>query len=163
VSFRPVASPLDFALIESLGHQAVDIPSLLEIVRSILDGKLGIYDHPDRKAALERHLAALNGPLASDRMLDVLEQGGFTSRSPEPPSVLRRLKGRLHNRLRTASKQSKMRKIEHRNSQDYHDHRYPEISLADIRERISRFSRELDRFTKVRVRQWSQHLFHIES
>lgn len=161
VSFRPVENELDVVLIESLSHQAVDVRSLVETVRAILDGELGSFDHPDRKRDLEQHLAALDGPLASDRIVDVLEQAGWTKRSPQPASTLRTWKGRIHNRLRTGSKRRKLAKSEHRNSQEYHDHRYPEISLQDIRERIARFSAQQGRFENLRVRQWSLHLFHI--
>jgi surface carbohydrate biosynthesis protein len=163
VSFRPVTNELDVALIESLSHQAVDIRSLLETVRAILAGELGIHDHPNRKSNLERHLAALDGRLASDRMVDVLEEAGFMKHLPQHSSSVRRLNGWAHNRLRSAFKRNKMRKREHRNSQDYHDHRYPEVSLEDLRARIARFGKELNRFDKVRVRKRSQHLFQIEA
>ena len=75
----------------------------------------------------------------------------------------RHLNGWLHNRLRTASKRINMRRREHRNSQDYHDHRFPDVSLDDVRERIARLGQQLGRFEKLRVRQRSQHLFHIDA
>ncbi len=163
VSFRPVRSERDAPLVESLSHQAVDTRSLLEIVRAIIDGKLGSYEHPDRKSDLERHLAALDGPLASDRIVDVLERAGFTNHTPQRSPAVRRMNGWVHNRLRTAYKRSKMSRSDHRNSQDYHDHRYPEVPLDDVRERIARFSEQLGRFGNLRVRPWSQHLFHSEA
>jgi hypothetical protein len=96
-------------------------------------------------------------------MVDVLEQAGFTRRLPQRSSAVRQLKGRIHNRLRTSSKRNKMGKSEHRNSESYHGHRYPEIALDDIQERIARFSQEQGRFEGVQVRQWSKHLFHISN
>ena len=56
-----------------------------------------------------------------------------------------------------------MRRREHRNSQDYHDHRFPYVSLDDVRERIARLGQQLGRFENLRVRQRSQHLFHIDA
>ena len=163
VNFRPEAHKFDDELIESLSHQVVELSALLEIVRSILAGELGLYDHLDRKGDLERHIAALDGPLASERMVDVLEKAGYGIRPPPRSSAARHLYGWVHNRLRTASKRMKARRSEHRNSQDYHDHRYPGLLIDDVRERIARFGQQLGRFEGIRVRQRSQHLFHIDA
>ena len=163
VSFRPETNELDVELIESLSHQAPGLSALLEIVRSILAGELGPHEHPDRKRDLERHIAALDGPLAAERMVDVLGKAGYGTRPPPRTSAARHLNGWLHNRLRTASKRINMRRREHRNSQDYHDHRFPDVSLDDVRERIARLGQQLGRFENLRVRQRSQHLFHIDA
>jgi surface carbohydrate biosynthesis protein len=163
VSFRPVTHELDVELIESLSHQAVDVDTLLKTVRSILVGDLGPHEHPDRKRDLELHIAALDGPLACERMVDVLEKAGHASRPPPRAPAARVLNGWAHNRLRTASKRINMRRREHRNSQDYHDHRYPELTLEEVRDRIQRLGQQLGRFENVRVRQRSRHLFHIDA
>jgi hypothetical protein len=96
-------------------------------------------------------------------MVDVLEKAGFMHGLPQRSSAVRQASGWLHNRLRTAFKRSKLRESKHRNGQDYHDHRYPDISVDDVRERIARFRKRLDRFENVRVRKWSEHLFHIDA
>lgn len=162
VSFRPVTHERDVELIESVSHQAGDVDSLLEIVRSILAGELGPHDHPDRKGDIERHIAALDGPLASERMVDVLEQAGYAAHPPPRSPAARRLHGWLHNRLRTASKRINMGRRGHRNSRDYHAHRFPDLSLEDLRERIGRLGRQLGRFEGLRVRQASRYIFRIE-
>jgi surface carbohydrate biosynthesis protein len=163
VSFRPATHELDIELIESLSHQAVDLGALLEIVRSILAGELGAHEHPDRERDLARHIAALDGPLASERIVDVLEKAGHGTRPPPRTSAARRLDGWVHNRLRTASKRINMGRREHRSSQDYHDHRFPDVSLDEIRERIARLGQQLGRFEDLRVRQRSKHLFQIDA
>ena len=163
VSFRPAKHERDVDLIESVSHQAVDVAAVLRIVGSILAGTLGPYDHPDRKRDLELHIAALDGSLASERMVDVLERAGYASRRPPRTPLARHLEGRAHNRLRTLSKRINMRRRDHRNSQDYHDHRYPDLSVGDVCERIARLGQQLGRFEKVRVRQHSRYLFHIDA
>ena len=163
VSFRPASHELDVELIESVSHQANDVGALLEIVRSILAGELGPHDGPDRERSFERHIAALDGPLASERMVGVLEKAGHGTRPPPRSSAARHLSGWAHNRLRTASKRINMRRREHRNSRDYHDHRFPDVLLEDVSERIARLGQQLGRFGRLRVRQRSQHLFHIDA
>jgi surface carbohydrate biosynthesis protein len=161
VSFRPVPHELDSELIECLCHQVVDISALLETLRSIVAGELGPNDHPDRQRTLERHIAALDGPLASERMVDVLEEVGYGDRPPRSSTLPRQLRGQVRNRVRTAWKRSKMRKRQNRNSQDYHDHRYPELSLDDVRGRVVRLGEQLGRFEGLRVQQLSHDLLQI--
>jgi hypothetical protein len=55
-----------------------------------------------------------------------------------------------------------MRRSGHRNSIEYHAHRFPDIALEELRERVERLGRQLGRFEKVRVRQLSQHIFSID-
>jgi len=163
VSFRPATHERDVELIETVSHQAPDLDTLMETVRSILAGELGPRDHPDLKRDLERHIAALDGPLASERMVDVLEEAGHASRPPPRSPVALRLNGWAHNRLRTVSKRINMIRSEHRNSQDYHAHRFPELSLDEVRARIERLGQQLGRFGNVRARKRSAHLFQIDA
>ena len=55
-----------------------------------------------------------------------------------------------------------MRRPGHRNSIEYHAHRFPEVTLAELRGKVERLGRQLGRFEKVRVRQLSQHIFRID-
>jgi hypothetical protein len=47
------------------------------------------------------------------------------------------------------------------NRLSYHDHRFPEIPVAEIEQKIARFGHLLNRFGNVRVQQHSKHLFRI--
>jgi hypothetical protein len=69
--------------------------------------------------------------------------------------------GWIHNTLRTAVKQVNMRRAGHRNNLAFHAHRFPDISVSQIRERIERMGGLLNRFGSIRVEPHSKHIFAI--
>jgi surface carbohydrate biosynthesis protein len=162
VNYKPAASEIDIALIENLSHEATNIDALLKTLRCILNGELGPRDDPDRRRQLERHIAALDGPLASERMVDLLEKSGYAEQRPPRTPLRRQLRGRARNKYRTLKKFNNMRKRGHRNDRHYHDHRFPTLTENDVRARVERFAKQLGRFDGLRVRQASRHIFHID-
>jgi surface carbohydrate biosynthesis protein len=163
VAYQPVRmKTFDDELPNSLSHRALGIDELGRTLRSILAGEQKINDYPSRRQRIDRHIAALEGPLAAERMVDVLEQSGYASRRPPRPSPSRYLEGWVHTKARNCVKAINMRRSGHRNSIEYHAHRFPDIALEELRERVERLGRQLGRFEKVRVRQLSQHIFSID-
>ena len=116
-----------------------------------------------RRSILDRHLAALDGPLAADRMVDVLLDSGYLARRPPRPALATYARGWLRNRLRTARKRANMRKPGHRNNIVYHAHRFPDISAAEVQARVDRFGRLLGRFARVRVEPYGDYTFRFRT
>jgi hypothetical protein len=58
-------------------------------------------------------------------------------------------------------KRFNMRLEGHRNSIEYHDHRFPEITVDDLRKKVGRLGRELNRFDRIQIRRRSDHIFEI--
>jgi hypothetical protein len=163
VSYQPVISePHDFHLPNSLSHSARDLPELEQIVRDLLDAKTPPLGGPERRLVLERHVSALEGPLAADRIVDVLLETGYAERRPPAPNPLRFGCGWLINRARTANKLLKLRSSDHRNSEAFHAHRFPGVTADELQQGIQYFGRQLDRFHDLQVRQISDHIFRIE-
>jgi hypothetical protein len=50
---------------------------------------------------------------------------------------------------------------EHRSNLDFHDHRFPGVTTAELREKVDRFGRALGRFTGLRIGRVSEHIFAI--
>jgi len=144
-----------------LSHHAFDLDELIEMTRTAIAGGLGVAGGEDRRV-LRRNIAALEGPLASDRMLDALEGMGYAERRPEPPGAARLAQGWIQNQVRTAAKQINMRRRGHRNSIEYHDHRYPGVTLEGMQARAARLRDSLGRFHGIRIRQLSEHIFRVE-
>jgi surface carbohydrate biosynthesis protein len=162
VAYEPVRGEFpESTLPNSLSHRALDLEQLTRTLAAIMDGKLGVLPEPERRH-LRDHIAACEGRLASDRMVDVLEAAGYLARRPEPPGGLRYLAGWTVAKLRSLGKRIGSRRRDHRGSAEYHDHRFPDISAELIRERIEKFGALLGRFEGLRVRQSSQHIFHID-
>jgi surface carbohydrate biosynthesis protein len=163
IAYQPVRlESFDDELPNSLSHRAFSTDELAQMVRSIASGDLEGNDCPDRWRRIHRHIAALDGPLAAERMVDVLEQAGYADRLPPTSSPSQYLTGWVHTKVRTGVKKINQRRSGHRNSIDYHAQRFPDVTLADLRGKIERLGKQLDRFEKVRIRQISRHIFGID-
>jgi hypothetical protein len=127
----------------------------------IVDGQMGPLDYATRKAALEPHIAALEGRLAADRMIDVLDEAGYNAKQPPAPPISDRFSGWYQTKLRTLEKRINMLRPGHRNNIALHDHRYPGITAEEMLAIIERFSQLLDRFHGLRVKKHSEHLYWI--
>lgn len=162
VSYMPVTSMVyDYHLPNSLSHSAPDGDSVRRILDEILSGRRGLVDDAVRAALFARHLAATSGPLACDRVIDVLLAAGHATEPPRPP-LASWLRAQLTGNIRTLVKRFNMRRTDHRNSAAYHAHRFPGVSLSELNERIARFGTVLARFGGVRADALSPHVYRIQ-
>ena len=163
VAYQPVQSDQhDDHLPNALSHGAPGDESLCSTLREVLDGRLGALDTAESRKLVDLHIAAREGPLAVDRMVDVLDDMGFRTRRPAWPGIRRFAEGWLRNTRRTARKKRNARSEGHRNSIEYHDHRFPEVPIEEMRSRVVRFARQLGRFEGVRVTPMSRHVFRVD-
>jgi surface carbohydrate biosynthesis protein len=162
VAFQPITDgTYDMLLPNSLSHRACDLKDVQKTVRSIVDGEIGVRNDPEVGEILARHVAALDGRLAADRMIDVLEEEGYLNRLPERASWPRELEARAHLAGRTMVKRINRYRPGHRNNLDFHHHRFPGVTTAELREKIDRYGRLLGRFRGLRVGRISEHTFTI--
>jgi surface carbohydrate biosynthesis protein len=163
VAYQPVKSDQhDDDLPNGLSHSVPDDDSLCVTLRQILAGSKGALDSAESRRLVDLHIGARDGELAADRMVSVLDDMGFRARRPPSPGARRHLEGWARTKLRTASKKLKARRKGHRNSIEYHDHRFPEIPIEDMRSRVERFARQLGRFKGIRVTPISRHVFRVK-
>jgi hypothetical protein len=144
-----------------LSHQCFDFEELSTTLAKILAGELGAASGDEREILVSQHLAALDGPLACERMVDVCEKivEGQSERSK--PALLDRLTGYCMANLRTLKRQIKARLKRAHNKPEFHRHRYPEVSLEEVRDRMSRFQELLGDTRKLQVEKISDKFFRI--
>jgi len=164
LNFEPVTSEeYDYALPNALSRSARSAEELCLLAREMARGALGPLDLATRRTILDPHVAALDGPLAADRMVEVLVASGYLARQPARPALATYARGLLRNRLRTARKRANMRRPGHRNNIVYHAHRFPDISAAEVQARVDRFGRLLGRFAEVRVEPYGEYTFRFRT
>ena len=162
VSYMPVTSDIyDYHLPNGLSHCARTPLEVREVLAEVLDGRRGTVDAATRERLFSRHLAATQGPLACDRVLDVLIAHGYADRAPPRPAAWPWMKTWLGSRLRTLVKRINSRRPQHRNSAAHHAHRFPGVTVAELNARIARFGHELNRFGSIRAEAHSPYVFHI--
>jgi surface carbohydrate biosynthesis protein len=145
-----------------LSYQSFSFEELETTLSGILKGELGVAEGEERKALIDYYLSARNGPLACERIVDVLEESGYASRQPPRGSLGTYAVGWVSTKLKAALTNLNMRRPGP-NRLSYHDHRFPEISVSDVEQKIVRFGRLLNRFDNIKVKQHSRHLFSINA
>jgi surface carbohydrate biosynthesis protein len=127
-----------------ISHPCFNLSELESTLRKILNGELGPANGDDRKELIEHYLAAQEGPLACERMIDVLEDIVKDREELPKPAVGVRITGWSLWALRTMIKRYKDSRPGSHNRPEFQSHRYPEISLEDMQERVKRFKRVLN-------------------
>jgi surface carbohydrate biosynthesis protein len=144
-----------------LSHECFDFKELRVTLERILTGELGTADGDERKALIDQYLTAQEGPLACERMVDVLE-GMMEGRLELPrPPLHDRLAGLSMSTIRTLIKRAKERLPGSHNRPEFQRHRYPEVSLEEIRARLSWFQQVLGDSKELKVEQISKQFFEI--
>jgi surface carbohydrate biosynthesis protein len=144
-----------------LSHQSFDFEELRVTLGDILAGRLGPTDGDERVELINRHLVPPDGPLACERMVDVIE-GMMEGRSELPrPSVRDRLGGWSMSIIRSLIKRSKERLPGSHNRPEFQRHRYPKVPLEEIRARISRLQQLLGDSRELQVKQVADKFFWI--
>lgn len=162
VSYMPVRSEsFDYRLPNGLSHQANTPDEVRGALAAVLDGSLGLVDAAVRQRLFDRHLAATDGPLACDRVLDVLQSLGRAEPMAEAAPKPAWARAWLASRYRTLKKRLNGLRPGHRNSAAYHAHRFPGVTADELNGRIARFAAQLGRFGGIRAEARSAHVFTV--
>ena len=163
--YQPVtADVFDLELPNALSQQCFDLDELRDTLREVLTENAGCRHTDEQRRLIDRHLAAREGALAADRIVDVLEQrAAVQGRSPRP-SAGQHLRGWLAATQRSLVKRHiKARIPQHRNNPDYQRNRYQGISLDELCARIERLGKCLGRFRDLRAAEVAEHIYQISA
>ena len=152
-----------YILPNRLSHQAFDRDQLFGSLEAVLNGTLGPAAGADLNAVVTRYLAALDGPLACERMVGVLED--IVTRRPEipRPPLADRQAGMTFSGSRRMLKHIKSFLPGSHAPPEFHRHRYPGVSLNQLRSKIERFQEILGDDTPIRAEQLSEKIFRISA
>lgn len=152
-----------FLLPNRLSHQCFNFEELRKRLSEILSGALSVGDDTQRKTLIDRYLAAQDGPLACERIIDacedmLVEEGGYDTINIKDLIV-----GRIKANRRAHRKQAKARRSNSHLQSDFQQHRYPDISIEKIQSRLSRFQKILGDDNRLQVKRIYDHSFRISS
>ncbi|MFQ5566623.1 MAG: surface carbohydrate biosynthesis protein [Paracoccaceae bacterium] len=162
LSYRPVKKAgFDNDLPNGLSREFEDADGLIaaaaEIVGQRHEGRQQL--DPDRRALLDRHIAALSGRFACERLMDEIER---YCEVPEPPKPLGL---RLYARARLAARRSyrrvRKRSIKAKGNPVYLRHKFPHIGVREVNARIDRLSATLGRFDGYSAEEIMADVFRI--
>ncbi len=146
-----------------ISHPCFNLDELEATLKKILNGELGPADGDDRKQLIEQYLAAQEGPLACERMVDVIEKIVKDRRESPKPGIAARISGWSLFAVRTMVKRYKDSRPGSHNKPEFQHHRYPEVSLNDMKERASRFQQLLGFSNELKVERFFDQFFRISA
>jgi surface carbohydrate biosynthesis protein len=152
-----------YRLSNGLSHQCFNFEHLRATLQKILTGEISVADGDERKALLAHYLCAQKGPLACERMVDVLEKITANRSELPPPPLNDRLAGRSLAYGRRLIKWTKSFIPGTHAPPEFHRHRYPGISLDELRTRVARFQKVVDDNTEIKAEQISDQIFQISA
>jgi surface carbohydrate biosynthesis protein len=162
ITYAPVKSDsYEAHLPDGLSYEASDLTALCDLVKRAVEARPGSWQSPaGAQALLDEYVAALSGPLASERIVDIL------TRDAAPRLPARQLGHYLLGRSVVFGRALLKRHIKARNPQHthnpaYQNHRFPGVSIEDVRGRVERLQRALGRFQRVQVNLVAEHVFRV--
>jgi surface carbohydrate biosynthesis protein len=151
-----------YMLPNRLSLPCFDFDELRRQLGYVLAGPAPSADNGVRRALLDQHLAALNGPLACERIVDAIvemEDGPPASM----PGIGRQWIAHTLAMGRTLVKRFKDSRPGSYNRPSFQRHRYPPLSPDGILDRIQRFQRILGYSNPLRVTGMRERFFVISS
>jgi hypothetical protein len=144
-----------------LSHQCFDVSQIEQTLGKIFAGQLGAAGGDERLSLIEHHLTGIKGPLASERIVDVLEKiVDDLSKLPAPP-FWRRLEKMYKAARRRLRKRFKPPGAHSDRSVEFQRHKYPDITIEEFRSRLAKFQQILGRNGNLKVDQIYTKLFRI--
>jgi surface carbohydrate biosynthesis protein len=142
-----------------LSHQCFNFEELRVTLENILASELGVINGEEPKHLFNQYFAALEGPLACERIIDVLEDINW-SEMPRP-GLSDQLKGLYGATRRKLLKQIKSYLPNASIPPELQRHRYPPISLEEVRSRVSRLRQVLGHSGEPKIERIGKQTYRI--
>jgi surface carbohydrate biosynthesis protein len=144
-----------------LSYECFDFKELRATLERILCNELGAADGEERKTLIDHYLAGRDGPLACERMVDVLAKIADDLAQIPEPTLEKRLAGWFKVTHRRMLKVYNAYRPGSFKSLDFERHRYPGITPAEMAKRLERFQQVLGDDTKLYLDQIHDKIFRI--
>jgi surface carbohydrate biosynthesis protein len=150
-----------YRLPNALSYNCFSFEALRETLQRILDGKLGAPDGEDRRRLVQNHLAAQNGSLSCERVVDVLEQIASDQARPMSQAWPRRFERWLTSKGLHVLRSVKSVLPGSHNRPEFQRHRYPGLPLEEFSNRLARFQRLIGDRTPLAVEPVTATIYRI--
>ena len=152
-----------YGLPNQLSHQCFNFSQLQQTLGKILAGELGAAGGDKRLSLIDHHLTGIKGPLACERIVDVLEKIVDDLAKLPRPHLWGKLGVWSKAAKRGMHKRFKYRATRSGKSIEFQRHKYPEINIEEFRSRVARFQQILGKDGDLKVDQIYARLFRIRA
>jgi surface carbohydrate biosynthesis protein len=150
-----------YRLPNRVSHQCFDFESLRETLTQVFKGELGAAGGKERRAIVDRYLSGREGLLACERIVSVLEGLATVPSRFRKPSFHERWQGWFQASLRSLKKRYSATLPGSINQPAFQKHRYPGVSVEDIRDCVRRFQMVRGKRPHLVVEEFGGHFFRI--
>jgi surface carbohydrate biosynthesis protein len=150
-----------YLLPNKMSHQCFDVEQLIDLLKKVLAGEVGAADGDERQALIQQYLAAREGPLACELMLDVLESIAEKFDLSGPAALNKRLMSWFLTQGLHLAKGIKSHLPGSHNRPEFQRHRYPGISREALQAKLLQFQQLLGNNLDLKVEQVSNVMFQI--
>lgn len=162
ISYQPVQShKYDFTFSNSLSHETYTLQGLVDSIHEFCNGTRQPERTVNQIQAASRQFAALDGPLASERITDLICTYIQTYSSVKDVSSFRQLRGFVLATIRKYEKLFLGFIPNHKNSFGVNRQRFPDITKSEVESRIRIFSELLNRFDDIQLREIRKNIFEV--
>lgn len=152
-----------YYLPNQLSYQCFDQNELFATLARIIDGHLGVANGGKRRRLFNRHVCAVDPDLACTRMVDVLDAVSQENGTRGKPDRSGQVSGWCLANGRRLVKWATASLPGTHAPPDFHRHRYPGISLEQLRARLDSLQRVLGDDTPIRTEQVHDHIYRISA
>jgi len=142
-----------------MSHQCFAFEELRDMLQKILKGELGAANGGERQRLIDDHLAGKTGPLACERMVDVLDK--ISASLSRERSISKTTQRWLVSRGLHLAKQIKSKLPGSHNRPEFQRHRYPGISHEELHTKLSQFQHLLGNSRDLKIEQISSVMVKI--
>lgn len=146
-----------------LSYQCFNFEQLRETLQKILKGELGTADGDARKSIINHHLAAQDGPLACERIVDILEKIVNGRSQNTNLDLMDRLKGRYMLIRRLLRKRYRSYLSNSHKKPELQHHNYPGISLSEMQALISKFQLLLGSNKELKAKRIADQIYMVSA
>ncbi len=150
-----------YVLPNKMSHQCFNFEQLKNLLGKILDGQVGAADGDERQTIIKHYLTAQEGPLACERMMDVIESISQKLSPADQIPLKKRLERRALTRGLHLAKRIKSSLPGSHNRPEFQRHRYPGISLENLRAKLNQFQQLRGHDRDLKVEHISNVIFKI--
>jgi surface carbohydrate biosynthesis protein len=152
-----------YRLPNGLSHQCFDIDQLSLTLRRILSGELGVAEGEAPKALFQHYVTALDGPLACERIVEVLETiDAGTAASPHG-SVRLWLEGHVQSAYRNLKRFYKRHLPNAADRPEFQRLIYRGVSMEELRLKMTRLQKIIGGHANLKAEPLASHLFRIST
>lgn len=164
IAYRPVNHDIHInRLPNDLGYESRSFDELANYVQRVIGDKIGPAGGDARRALMDGYLVARNGPLASERIISVLDAAIAQGAGPSRPALAERARGWYRARKRRTKQAMKARVPGSKYSLAFQRHLYPGLSLDELVRRVDRFQSLLNDPHSLSVSMVSERIYRIDA